>query len=110
MLISEHGLHSSDTTNKSIVEKNTKDILEALYEFMTGNLEITIDGKEMGAQYIDCPKADFLYIFSVKDKSISNEPVIKWKGDNKSDLVGFIYAYVYPKEYINTRVRDNEVR
>lgn len=101
MLISEHGLHSSDTTNKSIVEKNTKDILEALYEFMTGNLEITIDGKEMGAQYIDCPKADFLYIFSVKDKSISNEPVIKWKGDNKSDLVGFIYAYVYPKEYIN---------
>ena len=45
-------------------------------------------------QYIDCPEADFIYIFggNVNEDDISKEPIIKWIYNDKNEMAAFFIA------------------
>ena len=54
-------------------------------------------------QYIDCPEADFIYIFggNVNEDDVSKEPIIKWIYNDKNEMAAFFIACCSENKDIN---------
>lgn len=76
--------------------------LRYLYQYLSGTFyEMNENEREADLvltlntiQFIDCPEADFIYIFGgiVNEDDVSKEPIIKWIYNDKNEMAAFFIA------------------
>lgn len=99
---------------KKINENLYRAALDLLYDYLIRKQEPKIYGRVNNECKIECSRADFVYLLGgtlLEEESVSDNPVIKWIGKDKSLMQGFFYALYYNGEKLTQRVafKDKKV-